>query len=59
MIIKKEKSLLFRFKNRPKMTFDDVRGKADQEFELSRDCRAEIEYSPKYVGIKVVANFRF
>lgn len=38
------------FKNRPKMTFDDARGKADQEFELSRDFRAEIEYSPKYLA---------
>lgn len=29
------------------MTFDDVQAKADQEFELCRDCRAEIEYAPK------------
>lgn len=36
-----------RFKNRPKMTFDDARAKADQEFELTRDPRGEIEYSPK------------
>ncbi|XP_030556908.1 PITH domain-containing protein GA19395 [Drosophila novamexicana] len=42
------------FKNRPKMTFDDARGKADQEFELSRDFRAEIEYSPKVVTFSSV-----
>ncbi|XP_065356801.1 PITH domain-containing protein GA19395 [Calliphora vicina] len=42
------------FKNRPAMTFDDVRGKADQEFELTRDCRAEIEYAPKVVTFSSV-----
>lgn len=29
------------------MSFDDAQAKADQEFDLSRDCRGEIEYSPK------------
>ncbi|XP_037812228.1 PITH domain-containing protein GA19395 [Lucilia sericata] len=42
------------FKNRPAMTFDDVRGKADQEFELTRDSRAEIEYAPKVVTFSSV-----
>ncbi|EDW12950.1 PITH domain-containing protein CG6153 isoform X1 [Drosophila mojavensis] len=42
------------FKNRPKMTFDDARGKADQEFELTRDCRGEVEYSPKVVTFSSV-----
>lgn len=31
------------------MTFDDACSKADQEIELTRDCRGEVEYSPKYV----------
>ncbi|KAI9578658.1 PITH domain-containing protein GA19395 [Glossina fuscipes] len=42
------------FKNRPKMTFDDVLVKADQEFELSPDYRGEIEYSPKVVTFSSV-----
>ncbi|XP_064540512.1 PITH domain-containing protein GA19395 [Drosophila montana] len=42
------------FKNRPKMTFDNARGKADQEFELSRDFRGEVEYSPKVVTFSSV-----
>ncbi|KAL7741269.1 hypothetical protein ACLKA6_015152 [Drosophila palustris] len=42
------------FKNRPKMTFDDAHGKADQEFELTRDVRGEIEYSPKVVTFSSV-----
>ncbi|XP_004537783.1 PITH domain-containing protein GA19395 [Ceratitis capitata] len=42
------------FKNRAKMTFDDVCGKADQEFDLSRDPRGEIEYSPKVVTFSSV-----
>jgi hypothetical protein len=33
------------FKNRPKMTFDDVNGKADQEFELEKDLQGLIEYN--------------
>lgn len=33
------------FKNRPKMTFDDVAAKADQEFELERDLNGTIEYN--------------
>jgi hypothetical protein len=37
------------FKNRPKMTFDDVSAKADQEFELDRDLSGSIEYSTKMV----------
>ncbi|XP_067623185.1 PITH domain-containing protein GA19395 [Eurosta solidaginis] len=42
------------FKNRPKMTFDEARGKADQEFDLSRDPQGEIEYSPKVVTFSSV-----
>lgn len=37
------------FKNRPKMTFDDVGAKADQEFELEKDLTGSIEYSTKVV----------
>lgn len=37
------------FKNRPKMTFDDVNAKADQEFELEQDLTGSIEYSTKVV----------
>lgn len=37
------------FKNRPKMTFDDVGAKPDQEFELERDLTGSIEYSTKVV----------
>lgn len=33
------------FKNRTKMTFDDVTAKADQEFNLERDQNGEIEYN--------------
>ncbi|XP_036340007.1 PITH domain-containing protein GA19395 [Rhagoletis pomonella] len=42
------------FKNRQKMTFDDARGKPDQEFDLSRDPRGDIEYSPKVVTFSSV-----
>lgn len=37
------------FKNRPKMTFDDVNAKPDQEFELEQDITGSIEYSTKVV----------
>lgn len=37
------------FKNRPKMTFDDVGAKCDQEFALERDLTGSIEYSTKVV----------
>jgi PITH domain len=37
------------FKNRPKMTFDDVTAKADQEFELEQDVTGSLEYSTKQV----------
>lgn len=40
-------SLFFRFKNRTKMTFDDVSSKPDQEFELTKDVNGIIEYSTK------------
>jgi len=42
------------FKNRPKMTFDDVSIKADQEFELERDLTGSIEYSTKVVAFNSV-----
>ncbi|KAH8392205.1 hypothetical protein KR215_002959 [Drosophila sulfurigaster] len=45
---------LYSFKNRPKMTFDDAKAKADQEFDLTRDARGEIEYSPKVVTFSSV-----
>jgi len=38
------------------MTFDDAHGKADQEFELTRDPRGDIEYSPKYVNIVIITS---
>lgn len=37
------------FKNRPKMTFDDVKSKADQEFQLEKDLTGSIEYNTKVV----------
>lgn len=37
----------FRFKNRPKMTFDDTASTADQEFELQTDVSGTLEYSTK------------
>jgi len=37
------------FKNRPKMTFDDVSAKADQEFELEKDLTGSIEYNTQVV----------
>lgn len=33
------------FKNRPKMTFDEIHAKADQEFELEKDLTGSIEYN--------------
>ena len=33
------------FKNRSKMTFDDVHSKPDQEFELEKDLTGSIEYN--------------
>lgn len=33
------------FKNRPKMTFDDLSAKPDQEFELEKDLQGVIEYN--------------
>lgn len=35
------------FKNRPKMTFDDVTAQPDQEFELTKDVQGVVEYSTK------------
>lgn len=37
----------YRFKNRPHLTFDEARGKADQEFDLVEDFNGEIEYPTK------------
>ena len=37
----------FRFKNRPKMSFDDAQGKCDQEFDLVQDSDGTLEYAPK------------
>ena len=39
--------LFSRFKNREHLTFDGVRGKADQEFELVQDAKGEVEYATK------------
>lgn len=35
------------FKNRPKLTFDDVSVHADQEFDLQPDHNGVLEYFPK------------
>lgn len=35
------------FKNRPKMTFDDVAAPPDQQFELTKDTQGVVEYSTK------------
>lgn len=37
------------FKNRPRMTFDDVTVPADQEFEMQPDINGSLEYSTKVV----------
>lgn len=37
----------FRYKNRPKMGFDDTSLTADQEFELQRDPNGDVEYGVK------------
>ncbi|KAG8235733.1 hypothetical protein J437_LFUL016195 [Ladona fulva] len=42
------------FKNRPHMTFDDARIKADQEFELHHDTQANLEYATKVVTFSSV-----
>ncbi|XP_046402358.1 PITH domain-containing protein GA19395 [Ischnura elegans] len=42
------------FKNRPHMTFDDARIKADQEFDLHRDAQAVLEYATKVVTFSSV-----
>lgn len=36
-----------RFKNRPRMTFDDTAATADQEFDLQTDANGTLEYSTK------------
>ena len=40
--------LMFRYKNRPNMNFDDVNTEADQEFEVMRDPNGTLEYIIKY-----------
>lgn len=49
------------FKNRPKMTFDDVIVKADQEFELEKDLTGSIEYNTQVniKRLKCLHHFRF
>lgn len=42
---------IFRFKNRPKMTFDDTSVTADQEFELHPDATGTLEYSTTWVKL--------
>lgn len=42
-----------RFKNRPRMTFDDVGVEAEQEFELQVDSSGTLEYGTKYVDVFV------
>lgn len=42
------------FKNRPKMSFDDVSAAADQEFELTRDGDGSAEYPIKIVKFSSV-----
>ena len=42
------------FKNRPHMTFDDARGKCDQEFSLVQDAEGKIEYETKVVQFSSV-----
>lgn len=49
----------FRFKNRPKMTFDEVSSKPDQEFELTKDVNGIVEYSTKYANIVLNGFFFF
>jgi len=39
--------LYYRFKNRPKMTFDDAAAPADQEFSLVQDPSGTTEYATK------------
>lgn len=39
--------IAYRFKNRPKMTFDDAHAEADQTFELHRDHTGRLEYTTK------------
>lgn len=43
-----------RYKNRPKMTFDDTALKADQDIELTRDPNGQLEYPIKWVDHKFV-----
>jgi hypothetical protein len=42
------------FKNRPKMTFDDISAQADQEFELEKDLTGTIEYNTQVVKFNSV-----
>ena len=44
------------FKNRPHLTFDEVRGKPDQEFELVRDDSGAVEYPTKVVTFSSVSH---
>lgn len=41
--------IIYRFKNRPGMSFDEVKAEPDQTFELTVDPEAHIEYATKYV----------
>ena len=40
---------IYRYKNRPHMTFDDVAAPAEQEFDLHPDNTGTLEYSTKLV----------
>lgn len=44
------------YKNRPKMTFDDIGAKPDQEFELQKDLTGSIEYNTQVVKFNGVHN---
>ena len=44
------------YKNRGNMTFDDVKGESDQEFELMVDTAGTIEYPVKIVKFSSVYN---
>lgn len=47
------------FKNRPKMCFDDVHAKPDQEFELEKDLTGSIEYNTQVSHSFIFHNYLY
>ena len=51
--------LIFSYKNRPKMSFDDTGQHCDEEFDLQPDYIGELEYNTKYVLLFPVSKLEY